>query len=176
MRAKVTAVLEIADAEGGGSVILLGKSSQRVALEAGGKGTIALFPPGRIVAYAVADPTGVAILVFRTLAAREETQVLVAGVRPHVRLLVAAQAARQTARLREALRVVSDRVDVDALDDDFFLRLASCLRRRTRVDDIVHSLLLAEERTYGLPHHRRRLQHLSRPGPRAHDDRSLQRR
>jgi len=136
----ITAVTERRALQGDAAAhIVVGEPLRRVESPAG---SVALFPPDRIVAYAVRSGTQERFFIFRTLHALEHGHVALPGVLPHVRLLLAARRPRHIRRAQQLLQLAAAHGrPPETLDDAFYLRAATTLAARVRIDDIVIGLL-----------------------------------
>jgi hypothetical protein len=99
----------------------------------GGQGPIALYPPGRLVAYQVDSRFSTRLYVFRTLAAPSPAAALVPGVHPAVDLLLETRTPGATAKACNLFSFVSKKgYEVDTISDAFWLRVAGVLAGRRR--------------------------------------------
>jgi hypothetical protein len=107
----------------------------------------ALFSPGRPVAYLVERAPARALFIFRTATVPKAGSTIV-GVSPAVDLVLVASTARALHKAKTALRFLARvrDLDVDALSDTFWLRLADFVvtRQSSRILPQVTELLRAE--------------------------------
>jgi hypothetical protein len=107
----------------------------------------ALFSPGRVVAYLVVRARARVLFLFRT-SPRPAVASTIVGVSHAVDILVVASTARAVRKASAALRLLARvrGLDVDALSDAFWLRLADSVvaRRASRLSARVMDLLRSE--------------------------------
>jgi hypothetical protein len=97
-------------------------------------GKLAIFAPGKIVAYAIRCPPWQALYLFRTTAT-EDSATHLKGVSEPVNLLYVANTRRTVDKTLTALRGLRGRIgesSIDALPDIYWLRLADHIERRGR--------------------------------------------
>lgn len=120
-----------------------------VRIDSGSRGDIAVFAPGRLVAYLVESPLRVRLYVLRTaplLSSDSDLLVRVPGIHPEVPVLL-------MARSRSAVKKVGNLFgkwpttvgDVQTLSDRFWLRLAGVLCQRRAFTRSVLAQLLADD-------------------------------
>lgn len=115
-----------------------------VARSQGRRGPVALFLPGKLVAYELEIGRRNYAFLFRTIARSELTSCVLAGVRPDVRLLISAVGARQVGRLKEFLALVdSFGYGSPSLSDEPLLRTARSLFSARSVAHVVDAILNA---------------------------------
>lgn len=112
---------------------------------AGSLGPIALFAPGRLVAYQAQVDGRRRVFVFRTLPAHDGRASGVPGVFPRVNLLLEVRTRGRAERVRKLFRfLVRDGWEVDALSDAFFVRTNQVLGGRLTSKRAVLALLRHE--------------------------------
>jgi hypothetical protein len=97
-------------------------------------GKLAIFSPGKIVAYAIKCPPWQALYLFRTTGT-EDSATHLKGVSEPVNLLYVANTRRTVDKTLTALRGLRGRIGesgIDALPDIYWLRLADYIDRRGR--------------------------------------------
>jgi hypothetical protein len=108
----------------------------------GDLGPVALFAAGEIVAYRLRSRRRTSLFVFRTLDVDDRLAAAVAGVRPHVHLLLELHSAGRV-RLTRALfaSLIRSNRDPSGLPDAFYVRVGVALAGRLPVQKILLSLL-----------------------------------
>jgi hypothetical protein len=101
-------------------------------VRSGKRGTLALFPPNRVVGYFVRHPPSQALYLFRTSPAPAAATRL-RGVSKPINLLYIAQTRRTVDKTTVALNLLKQHIGlhgVDALPDLFWFQLADFIERR----------------------------------------------
>jgi hypothetical protein len=112
-----------------------------------GIANVALFSPGRLVAYMLATPIWTRVYVFRTLAKPGATHSRIPGVAPRVDLLLDTRTRAAAARIRNMFRYFArNGRPPESLSETFWLRLGVLLGGRLRRGPHLPSLLRHEDR------------------------------
>ena len=117
------------------------------AVVTGPRGPIALFAPGRLVAYSVRRETTSRLYVFRTGPLPGGAGAAIAGVQPGVKLLLATHSKAAIVRVGNLLAwLARNKHDPDSLSDGFWLRTAGAIggHLRPRARRLVPALLPPE--------------------------------
>lgn len=123
---------------------LLAGNALRIA--SGPRGDIAVFPPGRLVAYLIESQRRVRLYVLRTgpELSSDPDLVSVPGIYPEVPVLLVARTRTAVKKVSNLFAMLPTTVgDVELLSDRFWLRLAGVLcQRRALTRSVIAQLLL----------------------------------
>lgn len=117
-----------------------------VEISQGVRGPIAIFPPGRLVAYLLERPRHVRLFLFRTCLDRATHLSEIPGVHPAVNLLLVARRRPTVKKVSKVFGLLTKHSgDIDELSDRFWLRVAGVISRRSPVSHATLAHLLAQE-------------------------------